>query len=373
MALGCRVGRNAESRTRLGIARLKTGYLSRPSGRRSPVAASSESRERFFSALSFTVGMIPSTVSAYNFYCLWRLFTVTAPFWNSTVFLRRIILITCLVLMLGCSKSEPGPAERVDPASASSASPQKVLRLATTTSTRDSGLLDTLLPPFSRANNVRIDVVAVGTGAALKLGERGDADAVIVHARNAEKAFMAAEHGVRHEAFMVNYFTLLGPAGDPAGVRNMPPAEALTKIAAGGFRYLSRGDESGTHKREIQLWYQVGNRPIWDGYFESGQGMGRTLVMADEQQAYVLTDGGTYLKFREKIDLVPMLPDTEALANPYAILVVDPAKHERIREPLAQKLADYLISPAAQRIIGAYRIAGEPLFQPTRLDAVKSE
>lgn len=249
----------------------------------------------------------------------------------------------------------------------SDSSASGVLRLATTTSTRDSGLLDQLLPDFEKQHGCRVDVVAKGTGAALKLGEGGDADVLIVHAREAENAFMDAGHGVRHAEFMTNYFTILGPAADPAVAKGQPPAEVLKRIAAAKVKFLSRGDDSGTHKRELSLWKAVGGRPEWDGYLETGQGMGRTLTMADEMQGYVITDVGTYLKFQDKIDLVPLATASDDLRNPYAAIVVNPNKHERINSKLAGLLVDYLISDTAQKKIGEYRAAGERLFLPTRL------
>ena len=278
--------------------------------------------------------------------------------------LRRISLLACLLLS-GCGGSPDSG----------------VLRLATTTSTRDSGLLDVLLPTFEEQNRCRVDVVAVGTGAALKLGESGDADVLIVHARDAENAFMDAGHGVRHAGFMVNYFTILGPAGntkragdpkeagDPAAVRDLAAVDALKKIAAGKHRFLSRSDDSGTHKRELSLWKAAGGRPSWKEYIETGQGMGPTLIMANEMQGYVLTDMGTYLKFKDKIDLVPLTSASEQLRNPYAAIVVNPTKNSRINVRLAKALVDYLISAEAQRQIAEHKVVGQQLFRPTHLES----
>jgi tungstate transport system substrate-binding protein len=244
-----------------------------------------------------------------------------------------------------------------------------VLRLATTTSTRDSGLLDELLPVFEQVHDCRVDVVAVGTGAALKLGEAGDADVVMVHARKAEEAFMEAGHGTRHEEFMYNDFVLLGPELDPAQMRGTGPAVALRKIAEQGAVFISRGDDSGTHKREMSLWAEAGIEPEWESYLEAGQGMGPTLMMADEKQGYVLADRGTYLNFRDKIELVPLSEGAANLRNPYAAIVVNAEKHDRMSGVLAESFADFLISEQAQRLIAGYRIAGQQLFHPTRLDA----
>ncbi len=250
--------------------------------------------------------------------------------------------------------------------------PRGVLRLATTTSTQDSGLLDVLIPIFQRQQKCRVDVVAVGTGAALKLGEAGDMDVLLVHARAAEDAFMGAEHGIRREEVMFNYFEILGPPGDPAGTRGVGPATALQRIASGRHRFVSRGDDSGTHKREVKLWEQCGSfpgrrRPEWGQYVESGQGMGATLVMADQMGAYVLTDHGTYLKFKHKIGLRPLVTSSERLRNPYGVIVVNPRKHPRVNVGLARAFADFMMSRRAQEIIRDYKFEGERLFYPLGL------
>lgn len=245
--------------------------------------------------------------------------------------------------------------------------PGRVLRLATTTSTRDSGLLDVVLPPFVELYQVRLDVVAVGTGKALKLGASGDADVVLVHAEEAEEAFMAAKHGSRREEVMFNTFLLLGPKDDPAGIRGLQPAQALRKIAMGKFRYISRSDDSGTHKRELKLWEQGGGLTVWSDFIETGQGMGSTLVIADELQGYVLCDRGTYLNFQTKIDLVPLVENSPGLKNPYGVIVINRAAHQDVHHRLANDLVDYLISQRAQEMIRDYKIAGETLFFPLRL------
>jgi len=244
-----------------------------------------------------------------------------------------------------------------------------VLRLATTTSTRDSGLLDVLVPGFESQQGCRVDVIAVGTGAALRLGEAGDVDVLVVHARNAERAFMAAKYGTRHEEFMFNHFLLVGPASDPAKIHALEPAAAFARIATGKHVYFSRGDDSGTHKRELQFWEQLGGLVEWVDYCEVGQGMGPTLMMADEKQGYTLVDMGTYLKFKEKIDLVPLVEEANSLRNPYAALVVNAARHDKLNAALAGAFVDFLISQPTQRQIADFRISGRALFTPTRLDA----
>lgn len=264
---------------------------------------------------------------------------------------RIVVGFLCAFAPVACGKSDPDPRP-------------SVLRLAVTTSTRDSGLLDAVIPPFEKHEAVRVDVIAVGTGKALKLGQAGDVDVLLVHSRADEDAFMAAGHGTRREDVMLNTFEILGPQGDPAKVKTLSPAGALETIAAGKFRFVSRGDDSGTHKRELALWHSAGGRPDWEHYIQSGQGMGATLIMADQMQAYVLADRGTYLSLKDKIDLRPLVKTTEALANPYGIIVVDPAKHPSIPGPLADAFVDYLISAPAQRLIRDHQIGGERLFTP---------
>ena len=241
---------------------------------------------------------------------------------------------------------------------------QTVLRIAVTTSMRDSGLLDELIPAFEVEREVRVDVIAVGSGAALKLGETGDIDVVLVHAREAEDRFLAAGHGVRREDVMYNMFEILGPTQDPANIRDSSPETALLKIAQTGQIFLSRGDDSGTYKCEMKLWENANLQPSWSGYLESGQGMGATLMMADEMSSYVLTDHGTYLKFKNQIDLVPLVVDSESLRNPYGIIVVDPQKIGHSANGLADEFVSYMISPQVQRTIKNFTIDNEQLFFP---------
>lgn len=269
----------------------------------------------------------------------------------------QIVLVALLALStlwLGCNQKPQEPPTK------------HVLRLATTTSVRDSGLLDRLLPLFESQHDCRVDVVAVGTGAALKLGENGDADALLVHAPASEKKFMEAGHGTRREELMYNYFVILGPADDPAKIKGLDAVEAFKKIADGKFCFLSRGDDSGTHKRELDLWQQAGGRPEWSDYLETGQGMGTTLTMAYEKQGYVLADEATYLNFQDKIDLVKLSGESESLINRYSVITVNPNKTPKINATLATDLADFLISPEAQQLIQDYKIAEKQLFIPTR-------
>jgi len=249
----------------------------------------------------------------------------------------------------------------------------KHLLLGVTTSTRDSGILDVLLPAFEAQQDCRVDVIAAGTGRVLRLAEGGDLDAVLVHDREAELAFLAAGHAVRHEAVMSNRFALLGPPSDPAEVRGTGPAEALARIRNRGARFLSRGDDSGTHRRERSLWKLAGGQRDWDGFAESGQGMGPTLVMASQMRAYVLSDRGTWLNMRDRLDLEPLVTaGGSVLDNLYGVLAVHPGKNPRIEAELAQAFIGYLASDEAQALIGEYRIEGEIAFYPRALSPVRS-
>ncbi len=214
-------------------------------------------------------------------------------------------------------------------------------------------------------------MIAVGTGKALKLGEAGNVDVVFVHARQAEDAFMAAGHGVRREDVMYNTFELLGPSDDPADIKGMLVAEALQRIAAGNFGFVSRGDDSGTHKRELLLWEKGGGQPEWSEYVEAGQGMGATLVIADQMKAYALADRGTYLRFKSKVELIPLAAQSADLRNSYGIIVVNPAKHPAISTELANALVDYIISPTTQQAIANFQLEGEPLFVPLQVSATR--
>ena len=242
-----------------------------------------------------------------------------------------------------------------------------VLRLAVTTSTRDTGLVDLLMAEFQEQHGVRVDVIAVGTGRALRLGKKGDVDVVLVHAWEAEQRFMAGGHGVRHEQMMVNRFHLLGPGGDSAGIAGLSAAAAFQEIGRRGQRFVSRGDDSGTHKREMVLWEKGGGLPVWKEYIESGQGMGATLIMADQMQAYTLSDRGTYLTFKDRIELVDLEITGDELRNPYGLLKVNPEKSNMVNGELADLLCDFLIAPETQMMIRDFKIDGESLFHPLRL------
>jgi len=250
---------------------------------------------------------------------------------------------------------------------AAPAAAQERLRLSTTTSTENSGLLQVLLPPFEKANGVRVDVIAVGTGKALKLGESGDVDVVLTHDPGLEEKFVTAGFGVDRRAVMHNDFVVVGPRADPAGLEGAPSAaEAFRRLHAGKAPFVSRGDESGTHQKEKSLWKAAGVKPEGAWYLEAGQGMGETLQMADQKQAYTLIDRATYLVWRDRVSLVPMVEGDSALYNVYHVLVVNPANAPRVNHTGAEALARFLVAPETQGRIAAFGRSrfGQSLFVP---------
>ncbi len=251
------------------------------------------------------------------------------------------------------------------------AEPQPVadkIILATTTSTQDSGLLDVILPDFVAKSGIQVDVIAVGTGQALQLGKDGNADVLLVHARASEDAFMEEGHGVRREDVMYNDFVIVGPASDPAGIQGgSDAAAALTAIAEAEASFVSRGDESGTHTKEKSLWTAAGIEPAGDWYISAGQGMGDVLTMADEMEAYTLTDRATYLAMRlGGLDLEIVVEGDPVLFNPYGVIAVNPDKNANIKVDLANEFIDWLVSLPTQELISEYGVAefGAPLFTP---------
>lgn len=256
----------------------------------------------------------------------------------------------------------------------SAAAAQEVLTMATTTSTENSGLLAELLPPFEEKFDVRVDVVAVGTGAAIELGRNGDADIIFVHARAAEDEFVANGYGVNRRDVMYNDFVILGPAADPAGIRDSESAaEALEKIAAAGAEFVSRGDDSGTYKKELSLWDSAGINPEGSWYLESGQGMGPSINMADERQAYILADRGTYLAYSGDIDLEIVNSGDPSLFNPYGIIPINPAYHNHVNYQMAMAFTGYVTSQQGQSLINNYKRYGEQLFYPSAIEAENIE
>jgi len=240
---------------------------------------------------------------------------------------------------------------------------QQRLRLSTTTSTDNSGLLQVLLPIFEKKHNVKVDVIAVGTGKALKLAEAGDVDVTLVHARDLEDKFVAAGFGVNRRDVMYNDFVLLGPARDPASIKKAKTAaEAFSKIAKSKSRFVSRGDESGTHVMEKNLWQAAGVKTKDNWYVEAGAGMGEVINMATEQQGYTLSDRGTYIAYQGKTDLPILFAGDKSMFNPYGIIAVNPARHPHVKYDLAMALIHFVTSVEGQNIIKNFKVNGQQLF-----------
>jgi tungstate transport system substrate-binding protein len=242
------------------------------------------------------------------------------------------------------------------------------ITVSSTTSTEQSGLFGHILPIFTQATGIGVRVVALGTGQALDVGRRGDADVVFVHDRDAEERFVAEGHGGPRRAVMFNDFVIIGPAGDPARVNGLRDSvEALRRIAAARAPFISRGDRSGTHAAELRLWQQAGidvatGRGAW--YREVGQGMGPALNTAAAQNAYILADRGTWLAFRNRQDLRIVTEGDERLFNQYGVMLVNPQRHAHVKAEAGQRFIDWLVSPAGQEAIAGYKINGEQLFFP---------
>ncbi len=269
------------------------------------------------------------------------------------------ILIAFCLLLSACA-----PAAPADP----------TLILTTTTSTQDSGLLDMLVPMFEQQTGYTVQTVAVGTGAALKMGEEGNADVMLVHAPSSEVALMEAGWGRERFLVMHNDFVIVGPASDPAGIKGAATAaEAFQKIADAGANFVTRGDDSGTNKMEISLWDKAAvdpNGQAW--YIDSGQGMGATLAIASEKMAYTLTDRATYLATKVNLQLDILVEGDPSLLNVYHVITVNPDKWPKINHEGALAFANFMIDPATQKIIGEFGVDkfGQPLFFP---DADKTD
>ncbi|NLF02405.1 MAG: solute-binding protein [Anaerolineales bacterium] len=287
---------------------------------------------------------------------------------------KKVLVLVGIVMALvaalaGCATPTEAPtvAPTVAPTEAPAEEGTRLL-LATTTSTQDSGLLDVILPDFEKQAGVSVDVVAVGTGQAIEMGEGGNADVLLVHARAKEDAFMEAGHGVRREDVMYNDFVIVGPAEDPAGISGLTDAvAAFSQIAEAQATFISRGDDSGTHVKEKDVWAAAGIEPSGDWYVSSGQGMGEVLTMADEQQAYTLSDRATYLaRTLEGIDLEVLAEGDPILFNPYGVIAVNPDKGDHIQAELANQFIDWIISVPTQEMISEFGVEefGSPLFVP---------
>jgi tungstate transport system substrate-binding protein len=271
-------------------------------------------------------------------------------------------LLAVLVTLTACGGTDQ----------AAGPSAEKSLILATTTSTQDSGLLDELLPAFTADTGWRVKPLAVGSGQAIELGRRGEADVLLVHSPKAELEFVAEGSAGERRLVMHNDFVLVGPTADPAGIRGAPAAEAMRRIAASGAGFVSRGDDSGTHAREKQLWEQDGIVPSGQWYRATGQGMGATLRVASETAAYTLTDRATYLSQEDDLALAVLSEGDRALLNIYHVIEMTERAGDRVQPDGAKAFADWITGPRAQRMIGAFgaQEGEQPLFVP---DAGKDE
>ncbi len=253
---------------------------------------------------------------------------------------------------------------------------ERAVLLATTTSVDNSGLFDYLRPALEEATGFAYKVIAVGTGKALKMGQAGDVDVLLVHEKNSEIAFLESGYGVRRTPFMFNDFVLVGAAGDPAGVgEEKSVSGAIKSIVASKVPFVSRGDDSGTHKKELGLWWQAGIKPDESWYREAGQGMGKTLQIADELQAYTLTDRGTWLFSQDKLELEIVFEGGAELHNQYSVIVINPDLHPTNYDG-AMALSDWVVSEQGQEMIDQYRINGQQLFHangrsPGKTDGTK--
>lgn len=242
---------------------------------------------------------------------------------------------------------------------------ERVVRMATTTSTENSGLFAVIQPALEQSLKIKVHVIAVGTGKALELGRRGDVDVVLVHAKAAEETFVAAGYGVRRHEIMYNDFIIVGPHDDPAGVRGMQDAgKAMARIAAAAATFVSRGDDSGTHTKERSIWQQAGIEPRGGWYRQLGQGMGKTLQIAGEMQAYTLVDRGTWLAYRANTPLTQLVAGGADLKNSYGIIAVSPERFPDVEYAAVEQLIGWFESDAAHELIAGFRVNGEQLFHP---------
>ncbi len=271
---------------------------------------------------------------------------------------RVILLLTLLTFILG--QKLPG---------------QDILKLATTTSTYETGLLDYILKPFEQKHNLKVHIISVGTGKAIKLAENGDVDIILVHARPAEEKFVNEGYGVNRRDVMYNDFVIVGPVEDPAGIKGLKsPVEAFKKIYAAKQIFASRGDDSGTHKKEKIFWKKAGLNPMPDRnswYLESGQGQAATLRIADEKNGYMMLDRGTYLFNKDKIRLKVLVEGGKELLNPYGIIAVSPYRYPHVNYEDAMLLISWMTSPECQEMIAGFKVNGDILFHKNAVNPVQ--
>ncbi|MBN2567713.1 substrate-binding domain-containing protein [Candidatus Woesearchaeota archaeon] len=280
---------------------------------------------------------------------------------TGTLILAVVLVIVAAALLIG----EGSPADvRQEP------EPPRTLILATTTSTYDSGLLDYIIPDFEQRHNAEVQVLSLGTGQALKTGESGDADVLLVHAPESELLFVEQGYGIGRRCVMYNDFIIIGPEDDPAVIRGRGVVEALAAIDDEGMVFISRGDDSGTHKKELSLWAEAGIDPGGDWYQEVGAGMGDTILIAGEKEAYTMADRATYIAYKDKTDLVILVEGDPTLINQYGVILVNPALHGNIEAEAARDFSDWLMSEETQTLIGSFTKGGERLFFPLRGECV---
>ena len=265
---------------------------------------------------------------------------------------RRLVLVQMAVAAFICGANGPAHAQA------------ESIVISSTTSTEQSGLFGHLMPAFTQATGIATKVVALGTGQALDMARRGDADVVFVHDQVAEEKFVAEGFGLQRLPVMYNDFVLIGPKADPAATKGSDIVDALKKLAAGNTAFVTRGDKSGTHAAELRFWKLAGLEAKGGGYRECGCGMGPALNIAASTGAYVLADRGTWLNFKNRADLAVLVEGDKRLFNQYGVMVVNPVKHPHVKQAAAQKFADWVTSSAGQAAIASYKIGGEQLFFP---------
>ncbi len=291
---------------------------------------------------------------------------------SKTKWLVLIASFLILLSLVGCANKNPNPAAEDNKAAEGNKTADVIL--ATTTSTQDSGLLDVLIPEFEKQSGYKIKTVAVGSGAALAMGEKGEADVLLVHAPADEKKLVDSGVGINYQLVMHNDFIIIGPKDDPAKISGLKTAsEAMKKIAESGSLFISRGDNSGTHKKELELWDSAGITPkTGAAYQETGQGMGQTLSVAEQKSGYTLTDRATYLAQKKNLSLVILVEGEKSLLNIYHVMQVNPEKFTKINAEGAKAFVEFMVSPDTQKMISTFGVDeyGQQLFTP---DAGKKE
>ena len=292
---------------------------------------------------------------------------------NSLIHINKLFLLVVmaaiLVVFSGCSGNQEKPAteQAGEQQATENTNVKKDFVLATTTSTQDSGLLDVLVPMFEEQTGFMVKTIAVGTGKALEMGQNGEADVLLVHAPESEQPLVDSGVVTNYQLVMHNDFIVVGPKEDPAGIKGLTSTvEAFKKIAENNALFVSRGDDSGTHKKELGLWKNAEIEPSGKWYQETGQGMGATLKVASEKDGYSLTDRATYLALKHELNLDIILEGEESLLNIYHVMQVNPEKFENINGDVAKAFVDFMVAPETQKVIGEFGVEefGEPLFFP---------